>query len=70
MTEDEAAQETVKPYREQVSKTPALLSVLYDVDLLPEQITKFVNARRMVLVCECFKRMTPEQALSLFDKSE
>lgn len=67
MSEDEAAQEIVKPYREQVNSTPALLSVLYDVDLLPEQITKFANARRMVLVCECFKKMTPEQIASLFE---
>lgn len=53
------------PYREQIRDTPALMSLLYDIDLLPEQIRLPVNALRMSAVCECFKRMTPEAIHSL-----
>lgn len=65
MTEGEWATEKVAPYLEQIARTPALLSLLYDVDLLPEQIVTAANARRMIALCECFKVMTPDQIAAL-----
>lgn len=66
--EMKTAQEAVQPYRKQVNETPALLSLLYDIDLLPEQIRLPVNALRMAAFCEVFKRLTPEQVASLFEQ--
>lgn len=62
--------EACAPYRDQINSTPALLSLLYDIDLMPEQIRLPVNALRMSAVCECFKRMTPEAIQSLMTLSE
>lgn len=61
-TDDEikAARGATQPYREFITKTPALLSLLYDIDLLPEQIVLYVNAVRMVAVCELFKLVPPD----------
>lgn len=50
----------LQPYRKMISDTPALLSLLYDIDLLPEQIRLPVNVGRMIAVCELFKRVPPE----------
>lgn len=58
--EIEAASKVTQPYRKLVTETPALLSLLYDIDLLPEQIRLYVNAVRMVAVCELFKLVPPE----------
>lgn len=46
----------VGPYRKMINETPELLSLLYDIDLLPEQIVLRVNAVRMAAFCEVFKR--------------
>lgn len=62
------AADAVQSYRKQVNETPALLSLLYDIDLLPEQIRLMVNAGRMIAFCEVFKRLTPEAVESLFAK--
>jgi hypothetical protein len=61
-TEEEikAAREVTQPYYKQINDTPALMSLLYDIDLLPEQIRLFVNAKRMVAVCMLFKLVPPE----------
>ncbi len=48
--------ETVQPYRQYINDTPELLSLLYDIDLLPEQIMLRVNAIRLVAFCEVWKR--------------
>lgn len=48
-------EEVTTPYRKFISDTPALLSVLYDIDLLPEQIRLPVNASRMAAFCELWK---------------
>lgn len=56
----------MRPYRKQINETPALLSLLYDIDLLPEQIRLPVNAGRMIAVCELFKALTAEQIDGLF----
>lgn len=66
--EIKAASDAVQPYRKQVSEAPALLSLLYDIDLLPEQINTTVNAARMIAVCEMFKRLTPEDIAGLFEE--
>jgi len=62
--------EACAPYRDQINSTPALMSLLYDIDLLPEQIRLPVNALRMSAVCECFKRMTPEAITDLITLSQ
>ena len=64
--EEKAAARAVQPYRKQINDTPALLSLLYDIDLLPEQIRLMGNARRMIAFCEVFRRLTPEQTDDLF----
>lgn len=58
--EIKAAQEAVQPYRTLITETPFLLSLLYDIDLLPEQIRLHVNATRMITVCELFRLIPPE----------
>ncbi len=55
-----AARDATLPYLGQINDTPALLSLLYDIDLLPEQIRLFVNARRMAAFCEIFKLVPVE----------
>lgn len=55
-----AAGEAIQPYRKQINESPALLSLLYDIDLLPEQIRLYVNAVRMIAVCELFKLVPPD----------
>jgi hypothetical protein len=64
--EERAAAEACKPYLQQINFTPALMSVLYDIDLLPEQIRLPINAARMAAFCKVFKLLTPEQIDSLF----
>ncbi len=58
--EIKAASEATQPYRTFINENPALLSLLYDIDLLPEQIRLYVNATRMIAVCELFKLIPPE----------
>jgi hypothetical protein len=55
-----AAYEATQPYRKLINETPELLSLLYDIDLLPEQIRLYVNAMRMIAICELFKIVPPE----------
>ncbi len=39
MTEEEQRVTAIlRPYRDKIGRTPALLSLLYDADMLPEQI--------------------------------
>lgn len=68
--EIKTAQEMTQPFRKQINETPALLSLLYDIDLLPEQIRLPVNATRMAAFCILFEKLTPEQVASLFTKSD
>lgn len=53
---DERIAETVQSYRKYINDNPELLSLLYDIDLLPEQIRLGVNCNRMVVVCELYKQ--------------
>lgn len=72
INDEETAQvhKVVQPYAKQVNETPALQSILYDIDLLPEQIRLAVNATRMAAFCEVFKRLTKEQIEDLFKRDE
>lgn len=58
--EEKGVPDAVQPYRKQVNENPALMSLLYDIDLMPEQIRLYVNVNRMVAVCELFKLIPPE----------
>jgi hypothetical protein len=53
--------EFIKPYARQVNETPALSSLLYDLDLLPEQIVRPINAARLVAVCLLFRQLSTAQ---------
>ena len=68
-TEEEinAAAGITQPFRQYIRDTPGLLSLLYDIDLLPEQIRLPINAIRMVAICELFKRVPPDQMATLFE---
>ena len=55
----------LEKYRPVVNQTPELLSILYDVDLLPEQLLHVLehnppaagpNASRMAMICELYAR--------------
>ena len=51
----EAAGQIVAPYRKTISDTPDLLSLLYDADLLPEQIVTPRAAVCMAAVVEAYQ---------------
>lgn len=53
--EEKFIQERTDEYRKYINSKPELLSLLYDIDLLPEQIRIPVNVGRMIAVCELFK---------------
>lgn len=55
MTEKEAAQEALIPYRKFINERPGLLSLLYDVDMLPEQTVTMVGAMRLSALCAVWK---------------
>lgn len=52
-------QQHTQPYRKMINATPGLTSLLYDIDLLPEQIVRAVNVSRMIAVCELWKLAYP-----------
>lgn len=64
----DAAQKICAPYRQQINSTPALLSILYDIDMLPEQTVTVPGAIRMAAFCEVFARLTQEQINDMFQK--
>ena len=43
--------ELVRQLRDYINKTPALISILYDMDLLPEQVSEgSIDHRRMIIL--------------------
>lgn len=50
----------------QIRESPALQSLLYDLDLMPEQICSEINLSRMIAVCKLMEQLTLEQVASLF----
>jgi hypothetical protein len=78
MSENEVADQSlaryvdkvIEQYRPLVNAEPGLLSALYDVDLLPEQLGHVLqvnpqaagpNAARFALICELWKMRSPSQ---------
>jgi hypothetical protein len=53
---DKFIEDVTQPYRKFITDTPALLSVLYDIDLLPEQIRLPVNATRMAAFVDLWQK--------------
>ena len=57
-----AYKKAVEPYLAQINNTPELLSMLYDLDLLPEQIRYAANASRMIAICELMQQRDEARA--------
>lgn len=55
LTEEELAQGLIAQYRSIISNTPDILSLLYDADLLPEQLVSVRGAISMAAVVEAYK---------------
>ena len=54
VTDDELCR-FITPYRKFINNTPVLLSLLYDADLLPEQIVSVRGARSMAAVVAAYQ---------------
>lgn len=52
--DDENVSDVINKYRGIINDTPDLLSLLYDFDLLPEQIISMRGAISMAAVCEAY----------------
>ena len=48
-------EEVLSAYRKRINETPILLSLLYDADLLPEQIISVRGAISMAAVVEAYE---------------
>jgi hypothetical protein len=55
--DQDAVSEILKPYRSFINERPKLLSLLYDIDMLPEQTVTRVGAIRLAAFCEVWKRL-------------
>ncbi|WP_312529958.1 hypothetical protein [Paracoccus sp. (in: a-proteobacteria)] len=55
MTGEAKVQEIIAAYRQTINSTPALLSILYDADLLPEQLVSVRSAISMAAVVEAWE---------------
>ena len=53
MNEDDISEviEILKPYRKFISDRPKLVSLLYDIDMLPEQCQTVIGAIRLSALC-------------------
>lgn len=56
--------EIMKPYLGMINSTPALQSLLYDIDMLPEQTLTIIGAIRLAGLCEVWKRMAAAESLA------
>lgn len=57
-TRKQAVQGIINSHSKYISDNPELLSYLFDVDLLPEQVLQtesYINALRMNLICNLYK---------------
>ncbi len=52
---EEGVTELLKPYLLFISSRPGLLSLLYDVDMLPEQTVTYAGAMRLAALCSVWK---------------
>lgn len=55
-SKEEIIDDITAMFRDQINSTPELMSLLWDVGLMPEQIDSPINAARMGLICELHKR--------------
>ncbi len=55
MTEQDKVVQIIQPYRALISDTPALISLLYDADMMPEQIVSIRGAISVAAVCEAYQ---------------
>lgn len=62
--DEENAQRLLKDYRRFISSTPALQSLLYDADMLPEQTVTVRGAVSVAAVCEAFRAGQMQAATS------
>lgn len=53
---EEGVDEVILPYAKFISARPELLSLLYDIDMLPEQCVTRVGAVRLAGLCEVWRR--------------
>lgn len=52
---EDGVDQVLAAYRKRINETPALLSLLYDADLLPEQIASMRGATSMAAVVEAYE---------------
>jgi hypothetical protein len=52
---ESGVEEVLSAYRKRINETPILLSLLYDADLLPEQIISVRGAISMAAVVEAYE---------------
>ena len=45
----------ISPFLELINSTPELLSLLYDLDIMPEQVASIRDALYLYTVCEAFR---------------
>jgi hypothetical protein len=67
---DKKVLEIVGGYRTFISDRPYLLSLLYDIDMLPEQTTTMQEAIRLVAFCEVWKKGEAGQLTALGNSSK
>lgn len=62
-TEDDLkfVKDILKPYLKYINETPELTSLLYDLDLLPEQIKLPVNAGRALVITKLFQQLNDKE---------
>lgn len=57
MTErDPAAAEILLRYSSFITARPALISLLYDINMLPEQTVSHIGAIRLAALCEVWRK--------------
>jgi hypothetical protein len=44
----------IEAHRSKINETPAILSLLYDLNLLPEQVVTYRDAMLMAGICRAF----------------
>lgn len=55
--------EIIRHYLTYINSRPELLSLLYDINMMPEQTTSEMGAIRLAAFCEVWKRMADARAL-------
>lgn len=56
--------EILKKYSGYINERPALTSLLYDIDMLPEQCRSYAGAVRLAGLCEVWKRMEKAESMT------